>query len=89
MIGLIERLKFEPWSQYRAAIAGDDRFIGWTPEATVLAAVYNATAAGNKGKKLSKKETYPVPEVKKKSKKPAATSVRDLDWGKMMGGLGG
>lgn len=89
VMGLIERLKFEPWSQYRADIAGDERFMGWTPEASVLAANYNVAAAGNKGKKLSKSELYPVPQVKKKTKRPVVTSVKELDWSKMMGDLGG
>lgn len=90
IVGLIERLKWEPWSLYRADAAGDDRFIGWTPEASVGAANYNVNAAAAKGKKLSKKEAYPVPQVKKKTQKPdAPVPVKDLDWSKMMGGLGG
>ena len=87
---LIKRLRFEPMSMYRAELAGSEDFMGWTREASVLAAIFNVTAAGNKGKKLKKNEMYPVPEVKKKSKKmETPRSVKDLDWGKMLGDLGG
>lgn len=90
VLQLLERLKWEPMSQYRAEMAGSDEFIGWTKESTILAAIWNAVAAGNKGKKLTKKEHYPVPEVKKTKKKASKpTSVKDLDWAKMMGGLHG
>ena len=88
--GLIDRLRFEPMSMYRAEMAGNEDFMGWTRDSSILAAIYNATAAGNKGKKLTAKETYPVPEVKKQKKEmPVPRSVKEIDWGSTLGGLRG
>ena len=89
-IALIDRLQWEPMSQFRASIAGTEDFIGWNREMTALAAIYNTSAGQAKGKKLKKSEHFPVPEVKKKkAAKPKPTaSVRELDWSKMMGDVG-
>lgn len=88
-MALIDRLQWEPMSQFRASIAGTEDFIGWNREMTALAAIYNTSAGQAKGKKLKKSEHFPVPEVKKKVAKPKPTaSVRELDWSKMMGDVG-
>ena len=37
LVGLIERLPYEPRSMYRARSLGDDAWFGWTTEAALLA----------------------------------------------------
>lgn len=89
---LIGRLRFEPRSQYRGEVAGTEDIVGWDQNSTILSAIYNVLAATAKGKKLTKKDQYPVPEVKQTKKKFGARNpvkyVKDIDWASMMGGLG-
>lgn len=89
---LIGRLRFEPMSQYRGEAVGTEDIVGWDQNSTILAAMYNVLAATGKGKKLSKKDHYPVPEVNKPKKKFGTRnpikSVKDINWANMMGGLG-
>lgn len=88
-LALIDRLQWEPMSQFRASAAGTDDFIGWDRTTTALSQIYNVNAAQAAGKKLKKDQLYPVPEVKKaKAPKQTPTSVRELNWATLMGGVG-
>ena len=44
LVGLIERLPYEPRSMYRARSLGDDAWFGWTTEAALLAEMVDMQA---------------------------------------------
>lgn len=92
-LGLAGRLQWEPMSEYRVAVAGDESFMGWDRNSTALAALYDVSATQAKGKKLKDKERYPLPKVKPKKKKTAKdklpTTVKDLNWASMLGDFHG
>lgn len=88
---LINRLQWEPMSQYRAEIVGSEEMMGWDRNSTALSAIYNVLATKLKGKKLTEKQQYPVPKANKKKKKfgerNPVRSVKEINWAGMMGGL--
>ena len=78
LVGLIERLPYEPRSMYRARSLGDDTWFGWTTEAALLAEMVDmqafAAAAAAVNKKARHKRIVARPEVQKQTR---VVSTRD------------
>lgn len=72
LVGLIERLPYEPRSMYRARSLGDDAWFGWTTEAALLAEMVDmqafAAAAAAVNKKARHKRIVARPEVQKQTR---------------------
>ena len=72
LVGLIERLPYEPRSMYRARSLGDDDWFGWTTEAALLAEMVDmqafAAAAAAVNKKARHKRIVSRPEVQKQTR---------------------
>ena len=72
LVGLIERLPYEPRSMYQARSLGDDAWFGWTTEAALLAEMVDmqafAAAAAAVNKKARHKRIVSRPEVQKQTR---------------------
>ena len=65
---LVERLRDDPWSRWRAEALGGAEWVGWDSGTFLLAALVNAAHTQLKGKKLRDSEMVTVPKVKKKKR---------------------
>lgn len=66
----VRRLLQEPWSRFRAARAGGDEWLGWTPEMSAAADLYDLTqvhtqVSGN-ARRPRVRSPYPRPEVRQR-----------------------
>ena len=89
---LIQRLRWEPWSRYRANLLGDDAWFGWTPEVALLAEVVDMTAfvarAAGQNPKAKYKQVIKRPQQKGRAVY-APKSIKDMDLAAFFGGLMG
>lgn len=66
MLVLLDRLRFEERSLYRASSLGNEQLFGWSEETSLLTAIANAVRTQLKGKKLSPSQRITPPAPKKK-----------------------
>lgn len=63
---LLDRLRFEERSLYRASSLGNEQLFGWSEQTHLLTAIANALHTQLKGKKLSPSQRITPPAPKKK-----------------------
>lgn len=74
---LLERVKYEERSLYRAVALGNDALFGWGNEAYLLAGVVNGVNTQVKGKRLTASQRVNPPQpVKKKKKERVGVDMR-------------
>ncbi|WP_346843733.1 hypothetical protein [uncultured Rothia sp.] len=66
---LVERLRYDPWSVWRAEQLGGEEHIGWSVDSYLLAAAVDGIHSQLKSKKLSSSERVERPKVEKKREK--------------------
>lgn len=75
---LVERLKTDPESTWRAELLGSDENIRWSNDTYLLAGILNGINAQLKGKRLTRSEQVKLP-TQKSTKEFRSSTVKDLD----------
>ena len=75
---LVERLKTDPESTWRAELLGSDENIRWSGDTYLLAGILNGINAQLKGKRLTRSEQVKLP-TQKSTKEFRSSTVKDLD----------
>lgn len=98
-LNYIQRLSFEPWSEWRANKLGGPEHLGWTPDTYNQAALIdainvNTAISGNVGSKKPPKKPDPAyrPKVIEETDEPEVEkvdSIAEFDINKLMMAMGG
>ena len=75
---LVERLKHDHTSLWRAEILGNKSLYGWGPGEYIAAAQLNAQNTELKGKKLSKNEMVNIPQPERQKKHIEKATATDM-----------
>lgn len=73
---LLERVKYEERSLYRAVALGNDGLFGWGNEAYLLAGVVNGVNTQVKGKRLTASQRVNPPQPVKQKKERVGVDMR-------------
>lgn len=86
MLVLLDRLRFEERSLYRASSLGNEQLFGWSEETSLLTAIANAVRTQLKGKKLSPSQriTPPTPQKKRPPAYKPQGPVAQMDLSRLL-----